>query len=212
MNMAPTGDWLVSILFAATGIYYLVRVVIAISWIDRINNLTHVLMSIVMISMPWGWYSVFPASAQIVVFTLAALWYVFLALFRPGSEAALLAGHHSSSARLLWYHAFMMATMAWMAVAMSPSGPSMNMDTHGTTSMSMGSDGMTMTGSAPWAIVVSIVLGVVFAIAAAWFIVHLVIHAGRRASGPHPVLAILDVAAGAVMPSGMAVAFLWLMT
>ncbi len=212
MNMDSTGGWLVSILFATTGIYYLVRVVIAISWIDRINSLTHVLMSIVMIAMPWGWYSVFPTVAQIVAFTLAALWYVFLALFRPGGEAALLASHHSSSARLLWYHAFMMATMVWMAVAMSPSGPSTNMGTHGTTSMPMGSGDMTMTGSAPWAVVVSIVLGVVFAVAAAWFIVQFIIHSGRRASGPHPVLAILDVAAGAVMASGMAVAFLWLMT
>ncbi|HEY4152663.1 MAG TPA: DUF5134 domain-containing protein [Pseudolysinimonas sp.] len=202
----PATALLVSILFGVTGAYYLVRTVIGFSWPDRISNLTHVPMSIVMVAMPWPWVSVFPTVLQITVFTLAALWYMFLIVF--GSTAPTdPRGHHTSPA-VLRYHGGMMAAMVWMAVAMSPNGPAMS-DTPGM-SMSAGSGLTSMTGSEPWGIAISTGLGVLFAIAAIWFILRLI----RLASGRHgssDAVRILDAAASVLMGAGMSIAFLALM-
>ena len=212
----PTVAALVTVIFSITGTLYLGRTIVAFSWPDRISNLAHVPMSIVMISMPWWWNSVFPTVLQIVVFSLCSLWYLFLVLF--GSTAPTDAhGHHTDPA-VVRYHAVMMAAMVWMAVAMSPTRPGVD-DMAGMPGMpvmpgmtmahSMSPGELTMTGSAPWAIVVSTVLGVAFVAAAAWFVARLL----RLARSEHPgAVRVFDGSASLLMAAGMATAFLTLMT
>lgn len=205
----PATALVVSILFAITGTYYLVRTIIGFSWPDRISNLAHVPMSIVMVAMPWPWVSAFPTVLQITVFTLAALWYVFLVLFRSTAPSDP-SGHHTSPS-VLRYHGGMMAGMVWMAVAMSPNAPVTSDEPGMSMSMSAGSGWTSMTGAAPWGIVISTVLGALFAIAAAWFIVRLIRLAGGRL-GEVGAVRIMDAAASVLMGSGMSIAFLVLLT
>ncbi|MES1211998.1 MAG: DUF5134 domain-containing protein [Leifsonia sp.] len=207
MMGTPATALLVSSIFAITGTYYVVRTLIGFSWPDRISNLTHVPMSVVMVAMPWPWVSVFPTIAQITVFTLAALWYAFLVLFRSTAPSDP-HGHHTSPA-VLRYHGGMMAAMVWMAVAMSPAGPT----TDGMPGMVMyaGSGARSMTGSALWGIAISSVLGALFAAAAVWFVVRLALLAGGR-RGAFDLVRVLDAAASVLMASGMSIAFLVLMT
>jgi hypothetical protein len=205
----PATALLVTSLFAITGGYYLVRTVIGFSWPDRISNLTHVPMSIVMLAMPWPWVSVFPTVLQIDVFTLAALWYAFLVLFRSTAPSDP-HGHHTDPA-VLRYHGGMMAAMVWMAVAMSPGGPIAGGTTGMSMSMPVGSGSTAMTGSAAWGIAISTVLGGLFAAAAVWFVVRLILLAGGW-RGPFDAVRVLDAAASVLMATGMSIAFLVLMT
>jgi len=138
-----------------------------------------------MVAMPWPWVWVFPTILQITVFTLAALWYAFLVLF--GSTAPSDPHGHHTSASVLRYHGGMMTAMVWMAVVMSPGG------------------------SVPWGTTVSTVLGVLFVIAAGWFVVRLILLAGGR-RGEIDAVRILDAGASVLMASGMSIAFLVLVT
>jgi len=205
----PATALLVSILFAITGSYYLVRTLIGFSWPDRISNLAHVPMSIVMVAMPWPWVSVFPTILQITVFTLAALWYAFLVLFRSTAPSDPY-GHHTSTS-VLRYHGAMMAAMVWMAVAMSASAPVEADEPGMSMSMPAGSGWTSMTGSAPWGIAISTGLGALFAIAAAWLIVRLILLAVGRL-GEVSAVRVLDATASLLMASGMSIALLALMT
>jgi hypothetical protein len=204
----PATALLVSIIFGITGGYYLIRTIVGFSWPDRISNLTHVPMSIVMVAMPWPWISVFPTVLQITVFTLAALWYLFLVLFRSTAPTDP-HGHHTSPS-VLRYHGGMMAAMVWMAVAMSPNGPAVSDVPGMSMSMNAGSGLMSMTGSAPWGVAISATLGVLFAIAAVWFVVRLIRLASGR-NGSFDAVRVLDAAASVLMAAGMSIAFLVLM-
>ncbi|QDZ13572.1 DUF5134 domain-containing protein [Humibacter ginsenosidimutans] len=206
----------VTVLFAITGAYCLVRVAVGYSWIDRVSNGVHVVMSLVMLAMPWPWVSVFATAAQIAFFTAAALWYVYLALFDVHADAGPGEGHHRGPA-LLWYHAGMMAAMVWMAVAMTPFAaqpqmPGMDMS-HMQMTMSSGSGMTAMTAGQPWAITITWVFGILFCLATLWFLIRLVRQAiaADSLSGREGVV-LLDSLVSAVMAAGMAIAFLILMT
>lgn len=205
---------LVTVLFAIVAAWSIVRLVVAYSWIDRVSNGLHVVMAVVMILMPWSAYAKLPAVAQIVFFSAAALWYVYLALFDPHAQAGPGEGHHRGPA-LLWYHAGMMASMVWMAIAMTPlttsSMPGMSMS-----GMDMGSGhsgAMAMTGSAQWAVSLSWVFGILFGLAAIWFIFRLgVLAVATDDFRGHAFIQILDSAASVLMAAGMGIAFIFLMT
>lgn len=192
----------VTAVFAVTGAYYLVRSVAAFSWVDRVNNATHVLMSAVMFAMPW-WVP--PALAQISVFAAAALWYVYLIRFRSSDIATPLLGHHGGSVLLLWFHALMMSSMVWMVVATRSAAPA-------APGMPVASEGMSMTGSAGWAIPASVIIGLLFAAAVVWFVVLFVARAAAGAKGRFERVGLLDAAGSTLMAAGMAVTFLVLMT
>jgi hypothetical protein len=211
---------LCTIVFSLVGLFHIVRLVTDHAWTDRVDAGAHVAMSVVMLAMPWSWYSAFPANAQICAFTAAALWYVWLALFEPAA-ASLGVGHHSGGIRLT-YHAVMMAAMAWMAVAMTPMTPA-DSTTSGTSmsmTMSMPSDhgamshaGLAMTADQSWARPVGIALGLFFAVAA---VVSVAVLARRLVQGDsftgETRRATFDDLAAAGMSAGMSAAFLALMT
>lgn len=123
-----------TIVFAATGLYSLVRFAALVSGAeadgDRVAELAHLLMSIAMIAMTWA-YSGGPATGsgilQIVVFGLIGLWFL-----------TRVAGHGHGRIESA-YHFVMAAAMVWMVAAMpvlmSGSGEVMKMSagngTHG---------------------------------------------------------------------------------
>jgi hypothetical protein len=167
----------ISVLFAVTGVGYLVRAVVGGSdGVGRVSDLLHVLMSVAMLSMPWGWGMVFPTTLQELVFGLATLFYVVLAV-RPTGSVDGHTSHHAGRGSLV-FHALMMAAMVLMAVQMSGSmsaGASMSMPGM---DMSSGSGSGVDTSGAAWT-VLGWVLVVFFATAALRYLMVLVRPIGR---------------------------------
>jgi hypothetical protein len=203
-------QWILTVVFAATGGYFLVRVFVGFNAVDRIVDLAHVIMSVVMVSMPWPWGMSIPVALQITVFTLAACWFVYLALFRPRTNIGPIEGHHQRPL-LLWYHAIMMGSMVVMAALMSLALPMSSGDEMGDMSMqamSMPSPTAASNGmSTPvWAAIVSLL----FAVFAVTFLVWLLrsrLHPPRE----HPTALALDESARIVMAAGMTIAFVALL-
>lgn len=210
----PWAPILVTALFSVTTAYCLVRTVLGFSLLDRLSNGTHVLMSAAMALMPWPAYLAIPPALPIAVFTAAALWYVYLAIFVREPTLDPIASHHTASPVLLVYHAAMMATMVWMAVAMTPvSHDAGSMHMHGMDMHGMDMTSMDMTGSAGWAIGASIGCGIGFAIAAGWFLVRLIRQGVAATSfAGRAGIALLDTLLSLLMAAGMSLAFLLLMT
>jgi Domain of unknown function (DUF5134) len=208
----PAAATAVTVIFALVLVHAVVRAVVAFGWVDRVSNLVHAVMAVVMLAMPWSWYAVFPVAAQIAFFTAATFWYLYLALFRPSVAAAPATDHHRHPAVLV-YHAVMMLAMVWMAVAMTPVAAASGMDDMGGMSMGHGTDSMPMTGSADWALVITWAFGLLFVVAALWFLIAALRRAitATRLSG-HAGIVILDTLATALMAAGMACSFLLLMT
>lgn len=208
MITEPGLQWSITVLFAITGLYGLFRIAIARSGVDRVSNILHVLMSVSMLSMPWSWGMVVPMPWQMAVFGLAALWYLALAVLNPTAEAGPGDGHHSSRG-LLFYHAFMMAAMVWMAFAMDRAMSAM----HGGAEMA-GMDmtemgGLDMVGDSSWdawASAVSITLAVLFTVAAL-FLVGRAIARIVRPAGARQWLLVVDPVFSALMAAGMALYF-----
>lgn len=207
---------LIIALFALTAGFYLVRFVRDRVRDDRILNLTHLLMSIVMIMMPLGWSTRIPAGVQILVFSAAALWYAYLLLFRPHAVSETADSHHSGRPRLL-YHVGMMLAMVWMAVIMAPlpgmaaqaamaSMPGMSMP-------GLGSSTETTPSSLPthgWADPVSMIIGIGFGLATAWYVLRFVLIGAS--AGQVDVRKLTDNAAAALMAAGMALSNLVVIT
>ncbi len=215
MIASPLLGWTFTVLFAATGVVTLVGAIRSRTWTDRGSYAAHVLMSIAMAIMPWSWSMAVPAIVQIVVFTAAALWYVALLLFavdaHPGPDTV----HHHGGGMLVGYHAVMMAGMVWMAALMSMmmgtdiSG-SAEHDMSGTTGMG----DMSTTGSGDdlwaqptWAVVVTLVFVLVFAVAAVVFFIELLrLPSSRR--GAAPLSPLTGTLVNLAMSAGMGGAFL----
>lgn len=103
--IAATGlRWLVTVVFVAAGVFCLYRCVRHGSVLNRVNDLLHVLMCAAMIAMAWPVGMGFARVPQIVLFTIAAVWFVGM----------LVVGRH----RHAGHHAVMMAAMAGMVFAM----------------------------------------------------------------------------------------------
>lgn len=177
----PALAWTFTILFVATGLVSLVALLRSHAWSDRGSYLAHVVMSAAMAIMPWSWSMSIPALVQVVVFTIAALWYVGLAVLRPRTHAGPEASRHHSSAGFLSYHAAMMAAMAWMSVLMTLM---MGGSTSGTHAHVSGMDmaGMDMSpqtiielwNQPAWVIVITVGFVALFAAATIWFLIELV--------------------------------------
>jgi hypothetical protein len=183
-----------------------------------VGSLLHVLMSVAMISMFWSWGARIPVIAQVMVFTAAAAWFAGHAVFGAGANPG---GDGYAS----WYHAGMMATMVWVAVAMTlVPGPFQGTGAGGTAVPSGGGmAGMDMGGGNPAVSMsaagppgkVSLFLAVIFATAALWeFFATLWLladPAARQASGapaspPGGAAHAVRSSAGALMAAGLAAA------
>jgi hypothetical protein len=85
----------------------------------------HLLMCAAMISMFWSWGARVPAIAVVTAFTAAGGWFAGRAIFGTGGHGT--GGHgtswHGAGCYGNWYHAGMMAVMAWMPVAMELISP-----------------------------------------------------------------------------------------
>lgn len=102
---------------------------------DRVSYFTHALTGMAMFAMIWLWGTALFLVPQIVVFSLATLWFLFLVISaqRYPQPHGLPAGHHEGSGRLA-HHAGMMAAMVRMACGML-GGSSATMPTGGPSAM-----------------------------------------------------------------------------
>jgi hypothetical protein len=209
---APAAAAIVA-LFAITGAWFVLRTVLDHDRRERVFDLSHVLMSAVMITMPFSWSVHIPAAAQILTFSAAALWFVQLAMFHPSAVQPVTplarARHHSGRPRLL-YHAAMMGAMVWMAVIMAPvpgAGAmemSMPMGMHDHPSGTAGASPTLPTDLHPWATPISIMIGIGFAAATVWYSGRFVALAGsRRFSEPVQARRLTDFGSAALMAAGM---------
>lgn len=190
---------ILSVIFGVSGIYFVVRLFIGVGSVDRIINLAHVLMSATMFAMVWPWGAHVPLAPQFIVFSVAAVWFVYLAVFRPNVPFGAISAHHRRPL-LLGYHAIMMASMVWMAAQMSLTPMSKSM-----ASMSMGTPSHAMTAPS-WALAISFVFAAFFALATVVFIVE-AIREKRPVEGPHSELVLPDDLGRIVMALGMSIAF-----
>lgn len=173
--------------FAAAGLYSIIRLVTARRAVSRIAHVLRIAMSAAMVAMLGPWNAALPEPLGLTLFTAAALWFGYVALFLPGAE------------RHPWFDAGKMLAMVWMSVAMSPIATQPVTQMAG---MAMSSGG-TMSAPAPtWSATVSIAVGLALLIAAAFQARCLI--APRR---PQPV----DGGVMVVMATGMACSFFTLL-
>lgn len=169
-------QWALSALFILTTAYAVVWMVRSWTAGDRISYLAHALMGLAMFAMIWPWGMQTWIVPQIVVFSFATLWFLFLIGGHgrhpqaPGAHD----GHHNSSGQLA-YHAGMMASMVGMGFAMLAYGTASvsTGDLAGIDDMS-GMDaagGMASGMSSPvWVTVISVTCALGFAVATVYFL------------------------------------------
>jgi hypothetical protein len=219
---SPTLMVVFTIVFAATGLYSLLRFAALVSGAeadgDRVAELAHLVMSIAMIAMTWA-FSGGPDTGsgilQIVVFGLIGLWFL-----------TRVAGHGHGHGRVeSAYHLVMAAAMVWMVAAMpvlmSGSGEvvsiSAGKETHGDHGSMAGMDGMAgmhgtngstgmadmgaMAGPPSWARMVSFALVVLLVGAMALWASRLF-----RPAIPHPAPSEVEAPDPALPSAGTAVA------
>ncbi|OZM70165.1 DUF5134 domain-containing protein [Amycolatopsis antarctica] len=109
-------QWLLTILFSATGCWSVAELVTRQArGREQIDALCHLFMSAFMVAMLWPWGMGIPAAPQILLFTVAALW--FLATMVLGIRET--GGRARSVPRLSrLHHVLMMGAMAWMVAVM----------------------------------------------------------------------------------------------
>lgn len=219
----PALAWAFTAWFAVLGLVSLAGIVRSAGWVDRGSYGAHVLMCLAMATMPWSWSTRVPAGVTITVFTLAAAWYAWLALFRPHADAGPGGGGHHSSTLLLAYHTVMMAAMVWMSVVMTammaaPGGmaamsamPAPGTSTGAAAMPDPAPVPMAATASvwhlAPWQVAVTVAFVAVFAAATAWFAVRL------RTGPSHPtghrgLPSLVETLLSLAMALGMGASFL----
>jgi hypothetical protein len=181
--------WGLSVLFVVCVGLYARQAIGEKAWQRKLGWSLHVVMALAMIAMAWPVGMRIPALLFVLVFTAAALYFVYFALFGPRIDHPV-------------YHATMMGAMVVMAVVMQ-SAPMPGMTV--TSTSPMGGHTMPMAGAAAsaaggasgspaWAAVACGVLAAVFLIASLWSVV-VVIRGPRR---PYADL---------LMSLGMALAF-----
>ncbi|TCP42629.1 uncharacterized protein DUF5134 [Tamaricihabitans halophyticus] len=113
---APVLRWLLTLVFAATTLWYArVLVLPAARLAVRVDAAWHMLMSIAMVAMAWPWGMSLPTVPQTVLFGVASVWFIGrIAFHRGGDHAGTLAASRSAGV----HHAAMMAAMAWMVASM----------------------------------------------------------------------------------------------
>jgi hypothetical protein len=134
---------------------------------DRLSHALHAAMGLAMLAMTWPWGMRLPAAPQVLLFTLATLWFLLIALLPTGK----LTGGHPRLHSIL--HAVMMGAMAWMIAAMANAMPPARPGGSGgdMPGMVMGPSGSTSTMSLHGtASTVAGILSAVFLVTALWWL------------------------------------------
>jgi hypothetical protein len=208
--------WVLFTVFAATAVYYLIKAVTPAPVADRVSCGWHAVMSVAMVSMLWTWGMSTPPVLGILVFSAAALWFVFLALF--GTPTAGVGAHRIH--RSAWYHVAMMASMVWMSVSMSMSdtmtGGVIHSDAAGASmagmaempGMDMSAASLPAAGPPSWIAYISLGSAVLYLVATAWFVSALVRSFTQSpAAGAAHQGNLIGCGASALMAAGMAAFF-----
>ncbi|HWD06095.1 MAG TPA: DUF5134 domain-containing protein [Amycolatopsis sp.] len=177
MFSSPALSWLFTVVFAITGLYSLYRFAGLMSGTgrdgDRAAELAHLLMSLAMVGMTWAWTGSADTTGgivQVVVFGLFALWFA----------GGLLAGAHRVGGA---YHLVMAVAMVWMVVAMpllmggmaGGPGDGGRADMPGMQSANPMPTTGALASRPAWVSLVTVVLIVLLAVAALWWLSHLVL-------------------------------------
>jgi Domain of unknown function (DUF5134) len=242
--MGHATSWALSVLFGLTGLWYagVAAHLLADRRLDETRDLMsaalHALMSAAMIAMLWSWGTSIPTIAQVMVFTAAAAWYVSRLTLSPVPAVVTTpdadapdrcrpnGSHRHHDTRLgNAYHAAMMASMVWMALAMStmtmptaaaatPSGMAGMGSMAGMAGMGSmagmggmgGAPSMSMGNTPAWVAGSCLALGAAFFAASACYLVAIIVGVGahRQRLNRHLVANVI----GSLMAAGMAVAFL----
>jgi hypothetical protein len=139
--------WILTILFAVITAYGLYRAIRPGSAgrapADRLSHVLHAVMGLAMLAMAWPWGMRLPATPQVALFTLAALWFLLTAVLPQGKPTYARTGGHPRLHGIL--HSVIMGAMAWMVAAMSNAmAPAHSGGSGGDMA---GMPGMTMTAS-----------------------------------------------------------------
>lgn len=160
---------LLTVLFGGSGLFLIVEGGRSPSLRGRIDAATHVLMCVAMIAMVWPWGVSWPAAPQVVVFSLAAVW--FVGQLWVGGRGSSLHAHGGGPFRVaaLLYHAVMMLATVWMVEAMPTLMITSSVAVRATSTPATSSSGMDMPGmDAPGAVVSISGFSHGFAMASGW--------------------------------------------
>jgi hypothetical protein len=141
---------LLTVAFVSSGVFCLRRCVARAGGptpVDRINDATHVLMSVEMVAMSWSWFLPDPEGIQVAAFATAAGWFLVQAVGAPVTFAALRPaiagstaqaslgtggeacggrdggpGHGTRRRSACLHHAILMLVMVWMLTLVSRAG------------------------------------------------------------------------------------------
>jgi hypothetical protein len=194
------------VVFLGLALFYAAHAVRAGCAHDRACHALCVLMCAAMAAMLGPWTASVPTGLGIAVFTAAALWFCYRALFTRD------ASHRTHP----WIASAEMAAMVWMYVAMSPEAArpiaeerSALPDAHAAMA-GMAMPGMTMPdasagGTPAWSLAISGLVATLLVVGALWYLRRPLLAAVRGRSVA--AAARLDDMAAAVMAIGMAVAF-----
>jgi hypothetical protein len=176
--------WVVTTLFVLTGAFCGYRGVKRTGFPERTSDLLHVVMSVAMVAMAWPATMSAVRVPQAVLFGLAALWFLAVAV------TDLSHGDHGGRGVAL-HHVAMMAAMAWMVVVMPRAMDGMTTKS----GMSMPHDSVPADITA-----VALVLVVLFVATGLTFLARAI----DAARGPGPMLRTLGSGADGLMALGMA--------
>ncbi|UYY83627.1 DUF5134 domain-containing protein (plasmid) [Arthrobacter sp. YA7-1] len=212
----PVAQWLLCAIFILTGAYSLFRTVKPSAVHERISHGAHALMAAAMAAMIWPWGMSLLLVPQMAVFSLAALWFIYLFAAHPTRQRSdrALDSHHGGRGTLA-FHGAMMAAMVAMAAAMRAAtsgtgntpgtGPMASMP-----GMDMPAHSMASAMATPlWASVLSAACAAGFGIAALFYLGSTLAGATspHRRTGPG-LRATADAAWNLLMATGMAALFL----
>lgn len=186
MSLPPSACWILTVVFACSGGWFLYRCARSVSGVtDRISLLLHAVMCLAMIAMIWPWGARLPHRPQVALLGSSVLWFLVLAVRARRMTRALREAHH----------ALMAAVMVWMVgVSMPMPGRAGAVAPEGHTAMAG------MNGPPPAAVMLA-----VYSLVAAFI---WLAEAGT-AAGPEPSLHRLSRVAGhAAMSAGTGVLIL----
>ncbi len=107
----PALRWAVTVLFGVGAATYAYRVVAQRDqWTGKVNHVLHLVMSVAMVLMVWRVGLALPATGPALLFLLAAVWFVCVAVWASSASRQRLK---------TCYYAAMMAAMAWIYALMS---------------------------------------------------------------------------------------------
>ncbi len=185
MFNVPAITWTLTAVLLLSGSYHFLQAARSHQLTDRVNNILHALMNVLMAAMLWN---LVPSTvlAQIAVLAGAALWFVIQAVARPefkmlcaGSQGRIKCLYHSLS---MAGAAAMVAMMGLATTGHAPAGALPMTHAHHSVTTAVPSTAAATFDHSPG---LAIVLTVLFGAAAVVFVLLLVRFGGSRSSHRH---------------------------